>query len=94
MVQRAAGHIARKAIDLELVVDRAPISVATAAIFMASQVSDETWACKKTLKEIADVSKIAVVTIRTSYKLMRPRAAELFPEGFHFPTPIELLPQF
>ena len=32
-------------------------------------------------------------TIRQSYKLMLPRAAELFPGDFKFTTPIENLPQ-
>lgn len=39
MVQRAATHIARKAVELDIVPGRSPISVAAAAIYMASQVS-------------------------------------------------------
>ena len=38
-VQKAATHIARKAVDLDIVPGRSPISVAAAAIYMASQVS-------------------------------------------------------
>lgn len=38
MVQRAATHIARKAVDMDIVPGRSPISVAAAAIYMASQV--------------------------------------------------------
>lgn len=37
--QKAATHIARKAVDLDIVPGRSPISVAAAAIYMASQVS-------------------------------------------------------
>lgn len=37
-VQKAATHIARKAVDLDIVPGRSPISVAAAAIYMASQV--------------------------------------------------------
>lgn len=37
-VQRAATHIARKAGELDIVSGRSPISVAAAAIYMASQV--------------------------------------------------------
>ena len=44
-------------------------------------------------KEIADIAGVADVTIRQSYKLMLPRAPELFPEGFKFTTSIENLPQ-
>lgn len=39
MVQRAATHIARKAVELDIVPGRSPISVAAAAIYMASQVT-------------------------------------------------------
>lgn len=38
MVQRAATHIARKAVELDIVPGRSPISVTAAAIYMASQV--------------------------------------------------------
>merc|ERR1712037_243642 len=88
-VQRAATHIAKKAQDLDIVPGRSPISVAAASIYMASQASDD----KKSQKEIADIAGVADVTIRQSYKLMLPRAAELFPDGFKFATPIESLPQ-
>lgn len=42
----AATYIARKAVELDLVPGRSPISVAAAAIYMASQASAE----KKTQK--------------------------------------------
>ena len=48
---------------------------------------------KKTQKEIGDIAGVADVTIRQSYKLMLPRAAELFPPDFNFHTPIEDLPE-
>ena len=89
VVQRAATHIARKAVELDIVPGRSPISVAAAAIYMASQASIE----KKNQKEIGDIAGVADVTIRQSYKLMLPRAAELFPEGFVFDTPVSELPQ-
>lgn len=89
VVQRAATHIARKAVELDIVPGRSPISVAAAAIYMASQASVE----KKNQKEIGDIAGVADVTIRQSYKLMLPRAAELFPEGFVFDTPVDELPQ-
>jgi transcription initiation factor TFIIB len=38
MSQRAATQIARKAVELDIVPGRSPISVAAAAIYMASQV--------------------------------------------------------
>ena len=88
-VQKAATHIAKAAVDLDIVPGRSPISVAAAAIYMASQASSD----KKQQKEIADIAGVADVTIRQSYKLILPRAAELFPDGFKFATPIEQLPQ-
>lgn len=88
-VQRAATHIARKAVEMDIVPGRSPISVAAAAIYMASQASDQ----KKTHKEIGDIAGVADVTIRQSYRLMHPHAAELFPEDFKFTTPIDQLPQ-
>lgn len=50
-VQMAATFIARKAVELDLVPGRSPISVAAAAIYMASQASAE----KKTQKGQASV---------------------------------------
>jgi len=88
-VQKAATHIAKAAVDLDIVPGRSPISVAAAAIYMASQASED----KRNQKEIADIAGVADVTIRQSYKLMLPRAAELFPDGFRFHTNIDQLPQ-
>jgi transcription initiation factor TFIIB len=87
-IQKAATHIARKAVDMDLVPGRSPISVAAAAIYMASQASDD----KKTAKEIGDIAGVAEVTIRQSYKSMLPRALDLFPSEFKFSTSIENLP--
>jgi len=88
-VQKAATHIAKKSVDMDIVPGRSPISVAAAAIYMASQASDD----KRTQREIADIAGVADVTIRQSYKLMLPTAGELFPTDFKFTTPIENLPQ-
>jgi len=43
MVQRAATHIARKAVEMDIVPGRSPISVAAAAIYMASQVINKLY---------------------------------------------------
>merc|ERR1712047_102343 len=87
-IQRAATTIAKRAVDKDLVPGRSPISVAAAAIYMASQASSD----KKSQREISDIAGVAEVTIKQSYKLMIPRAAELFNENFEFATPIENLP--
>jgi transcription initiation factor TFIIB len=78
MVQRAASHIGRKAVELDVVPGRSSISVTAAAIYMASHASEN----KLTKKEIGDIAGVADVTIRQSYELMYPRAAELFPPDF------------
>jgi transcription initiation factor TFIIB len=80
MVQRAATHIARKAVELDIVPGRSPISVAAAAIYMASQASED----RRTQKEIGDIAGVDDVTIRQLYKLINPHAAKLFPEDFRF----------
>lgn len=87
-VQRAASHIARKAVEFDIVAGRSPISVAAAAIYMASQASED----RKQAKEIGDIAGVAEVTIKQSYKLMLSRAAELFPADFKFAIPVEQLP--
>ena len=89
MVEKAATSIARKAVDMDIVPGRSPISVTAAAIYMASQATDT----RKTQKEIGDIAGVADVTIRQSYKLMYPHAASLFPTDFKFTIPIEQLPQ-
>lgn len=87
-IQKAATHIARRAVELDLVPGRSPISVAAAAIFMASQASED----KKSQKEIGDIAGVAEVTIKHSYKLMYPRAADLFPADFQFAVALDQLP--
>jgi len=87
-VQRCATHIASKAVGLDIVAGRSPISVAAAAIYMASQASEH----KKSQTEIGDIAGVAEMTIRQSYKLMFPKAPELFPPDYKFHTPIDQLP--
>ncbi|EDO36932.1 predicted protein [Nematostella vectensis] len=87
-VQKAATYIARRAVELDLVAGRSPISIAAAAIYMASQASEE----KRSQKEIGDIAGVADVTIRQSYRLLFPKARELFPADFKFAVPIERLP--
>ena len=89
-VEAAATFITRKTRNLGIVSEGASnVVVALAAIYMASQASDD----KRTKKEISDITGFHTMTIRKNYKLMRPRAAELFPRDFRFFTPIENLPK-
>ena len=75
-VTRAATCIAKTATDDDIVSGRSPISVAAAAIYMASQASTYD---KKSLPEIADIAGVSVGTLKQSYNLMLPRTAEIFP---------------
>ncbi|KRY59245.1 Transcription initiation factor IIB [Trichinella britovi] len=56
-VQTAATHIARAAVENDLVSGRSPVSIAAAAIYMASQASLE----KRCAKDIGDVAGVAEV---------------------------------
>lgn len=78
LVQRAASQIAREAVELNIVPGRSAVSVASAAIYMATNASDK----KFTKKEIGDVTGVADVSISQSYELMYPHALELFPDEF------------
>ncbi|CAD5115355.1 DgyrCDS4335 [Dimorphilus gyrociliatus] len=88
-VQKAATHVAKRAVDTDLVAGRSPISIAAAAIYMASHACNE----PRTPKEICDIAGVADVTIRQSYKLMLPHAKKLFPDNFNFAIPIDQFPQ-
>ena len=88
-VEEAATAITNTTLDLRIVSERVSnVVVALAAIYMASQASDD----KRTMTEISDKTGFHYNTISKYYKLMRSRAAELFPEGFSS-TLIENLPK-
>jgi len=79
-VQRAAATIVMKITEFDLAAGKSPISIAGAAIYLASQASSD----KKSFKEVAAVTGIAEPTLRVTYKLLVPRALELFPADFKF----------
>merc|ERR1712109_217048 len=86
--QKAATYVAKQAERLDIVPGRSPISIAAAAIYMASYASND----KRSRSEIGEVAGVAAITIKQAYKLMLPRAAELFPEDFKFSIPIDRFP--
>ena len=89
-VEEAATSITMKTRNLGIVSEGASnVIVALAAIYMASQASDD----KRTKKGISNITGFTTLTIGKSYKQMRSRAAELFPPDFRFVTPIENLPK-
>uniref|UniRef100_A0A915DX60 Transcription initiation factor IIB n=1 Tax=Ditylenchus dipsaci TaxID=166011 RepID=A0A915DX60_9BILA len=73
-IQAAAICIAKKAVELDMVAGRSPISVAAAAIYMASQASVH----KRTAKEIGEMSGAAEITVHTTYKLLLPKPTCFF----------------
>lgn len=83
-----ANHIVNVARDRSITDGRNPTSVAAAAIYMASQVSDT----KKSQREISGVAGCAESTIKQSYRLMLSRAAELIPSDSEFHSRINQLP--
>uniref|UniRef100_A0A8D3A2J8 Transcription initiation factor IIB n=1 Tax=Scophthalmus maximus TaxID=52904 RepID=A0A8D3A2J8_SCOMX len=64
-------------------------AIATACLYIACRQEG----VPRTFKEIGDIAGVADVTIRQLYRLIYPRAAELFPPDFKFDTPIVKLPQ-
>ena len=59
-VQKAATCIAKKAVDLDIVPGRSPISVAAAAIYMASQVTNTLWNILLHAKNIQNIILIFI----------------------------------
>ena len=74
---KVALHIAKTTSDMDIAPGKSPISVAAAAIFLACSISKHE---KKSFHEIAEVAGVSKATIEQSYKIMVPRAYELFPK--------------
>lgn len=87
-VQRVAHHIAAVAKEKSITDGRNPTSIAAAAIYLASQVSDT----KKSQREISEVAGCAESTIKHSYRLMLSRVNELIPADSPSYARIDQLP--
>ena len=87
---RKFNHVAIKVADGARghLMNRSPLSVAAAALYLATQASDS----KRSAQEVSEASGVAVSTIVNLYKMLLPEASSLFPEDFIFTTPIEQLP--
>eukprot|EP01137_Pigoraptor_chileana_P022382 Opistho-2@87252 len=77
-IENAAKHVAVQAGNLNLTSGKNPVSVAAAAIYMVSQVSD----FPKSQKDIRDIAGVADVTIRNAYRDIYPMRSQLFPATF------------
>ena len=91
-VKEAVTSITKKTRNLGIVSEsNSNVGVALAAIYMVCQASDDKRKWKKT--KISDLTGFHTMTISKYYKLLRPWAAQLFPQDFTFVTPIESLPK-
>jgi transcription initiation factor TFIIB len=88
LIQQTAVHIAERAKEVCNLQSRAPTSIAAASIYMACAAAGE----RKSLKDIQVVVCVMESTIRQIYKIMLPKAAELFPSNFQFKCPLTNLP--
>jgi len=77
----------KKAVDLDIAPGKSPLSIAAAAIYISTLALD----VKKTRVEISEIAGVAAGTILQAYRIMLPRAAELFPEDFEPVVPYEEL---
>jgi transcription initiation factor TFIIB len=89
IIQKTAIHIAERAKEVCDIQSRAPDSIAGAAIYMACAAAGE----RTPISQIQHASGAVENTIRQVYKLMLPKAAELFPTGFEFKCLPANLPQ-
>ncbi|TKR69095.1 hypothetical protein L596_021293 [Steinernema carpocapsae] len=90
LITMAATRIAKMAVELDIVAGRSPVSVTAAAIYMAVNAGLNSTD-RPNAKAIGDITGAAEVTVKTTYKLMYPKAKELFPDDFKFEVPVELL---
>jgi len=80
LIQKTAVYISERAKEVCDIQSRAPDSIAGAAIYMACAAAGE----RKPMKDIQVVAGVMESTIRQIYKIMLPKAAELFPSDFQF----------
>ena len=71
-IEKLAKHIAARTKELDLAPGRSPISIAAAAIYLASGLK---------LRDIGSVVGVAPMTIKHMYTVMYPRRDELFETG-------------
>ena len=76
-IQNLSSKVAQNASESDCVAGKSPISIAAAAIYMVTLISDEKRACK----DIAAVSGVSESTIKVCFKEMYPQRFKLFPEN-------------
>jgi transcription initiation factor TFIIB len=73
-LKRAATEVARRAVEKGIVTGKHPMSIASAAVYLVSQMTQN---YKKTFGEVSEKSSMKDVTIRNCYRVMFPYRFEL-----------------
>lgn len=89
-INNAANHVANAMHQKEGVYGKTYTTVAAASIYVVTQLSADKF--KRTPKEIAKVSGVADVTIRSTYRLIHPHIRDVLPADFKPVEPISALP--
>lgn len=79
MVLKLAEEIVKKASDIESINGRSPTSVASAAIFIAAEVTSNA----KTFEDISKICGAAVTTIKQIYKSMQANINSILPAEYN-----------
>ncbi|CAF1097982.1 unnamed protein product [Adineta steineri] len=80
LIKKTAVHIAERAKEICDIQSRAPDSIAGASIYMACAAIGE----QKRMENIQTIVGVTENTIRQIYKIMLPKASQLFPADFQF----------
>lgn len=86
----AADAVANEMQNQDGVYGKTYTTVAAAAIYVVTQLSADKY--KRTPKEIAEVTGVADVTIRSTYRLIYPYIKKALPKDFKHVEPLEILP--
>lgn len=88
-IETASVHITKRALENPCFISLGnPVSLAAAAIYLASLVSSE----RKSAMEISEATGVSVIAIRRVYRVLLPKAVDLFPVDFPFQIPVQMLP--
>lgn len=88
-IMRVADQVAMAARDQEGVYGKTYVTVAAASIYIVCQLSEVTN--KRTEKEISDVTGVAEVTIRSTFRNILPHLEKVIPSDFDHSEPLSIL---
>lgn len=87
-IRNAAEQVVQRATEWGLLAGKSPLSVAAAAIFLITQLSDS----PKTERDISSAVGVTDTTIKNAYRDLWPRRHELVPKEFKMALPMDSLP--